>query len=81
MFIEDRIRNGVKKLAKARTTTQQGRLDSFFTVSHTVSATTPNAKKAAAQTIPNKGLKRKNDATNENTAKGKTSGGPGKKYK
>ncbi|CAF1471501.1 unnamed protein product, partial [Adineta steineri] len=42
---------------------------------------TPNAKKAAAQTIPNKGLKRKNGATNENTAKGKTSGGPGKKYK
>jgi hypothetical protein len=43
---EDRIRNGAKKLAKARTTTQQGRLDSFFTISHTVSSTTPNTKKA-----------------------------------
>jgi hypothetical protein len=43
---EDRIRNGVKKLAKARTITQQGRLDSFFTVSHTVSTSTPTAKKA-----------------------------------
>jgi hypothetical protein len=43
---EDRIRNGVKKLAKARTITQQGRLDSFFTVSHTVSTSTPTTKKA-----------------------------------
>jgi len=40
------MRNGAKKLAKARTTTQQGRLDSFFTMSHTVSATTPTTKKA-----------------------------------
>ena len=39
-FSEDRIRNGAKKLAKARTITQQGRLDSFFSISHTVSATT-----------------------------------------
>ena len=36
---EDRIRNGAKKLAKARTITQQGRLDSFFAISHTVSTT------------------------------------------
>jgi hypothetical protein len=43
---EDRIRNGAKKLAKARTTTQQGRLDSFFTISHTVTATIPTTKKA-----------------------------------
>jgi flap endonuclease-1 len=45
-FSEDRIRNGVKKLIKARTTTQQGRLDSFFSISHTVTATIPNTKKA-----------------------------------
>lgn len=31
-FSEDRIRSGAKKLAKARTSTTQGRLDSFFTV-------------------------------------------------
>uniref|UniRef100_A0A8D9A7E9 Flap endonuclease 1 n=2 Tax=Cacopsylla melanoneura TaxID=428564 RepID=A0A8D9A7E9_9HEMI len=31
-FAEDRIRNGAKKLLKARTGTTQGRLDSFFTV-------------------------------------------------
>ena len=31
-FNEDRIRNGAKKLAKARNTTTQGRLDSFFKV-------------------------------------------------
>ena len=41
---EDRIRNGAKKLVKARATTQQGRLDAFFTVSHTVSTTTPTKK-------------------------------------
>lgn len=31
-FAEDRIRNGAKKLMKARGTSTQGRLDSFFTV-------------------------------------------------
>jgi flap endonuclease-1 len=31
-FNEERVRNGAKKLAKARTGTTQGRLDSFFTV-------------------------------------------------
>ncbi|XP_071535450.1 flap endonuclease 1 [Panulirus ornatus] len=31
-FSEDRIRNGSKKLAKARTSSTQGRLDSFFKV-------------------------------------------------
>lgn len=31
-FNEDRVRNGVKKLTKARTGTTQGRLDSFFKV-------------------------------------------------
>jgi hypothetical protein len=45
-FSEDRIRNGSKKLIKARSITQQGRLDSFFTVSHNVTTTTPTTKKA-----------------------------------
>jgi len=58
-FAEDRIRNGAKKLAKAQTTTQQGRLDSFFAISHTVSATVPMTKKAETQNGTNKGLKRK----------------------
>ncbi|KAI5696243.1 hypothetical protein M8J76_008859 [Diaphorina citri] len=31
-FAEDRIRNGAKKLLKARSSTTQGRLDSFFTI-------------------------------------------------
>jgi hypothetical protein len=31
-FNEDRVRNGAKKLIKARTGTTQGRLDSFFKV-------------------------------------------------
>lgn len=48
---EDRIRNGAKKLSKARATTQQGRLDSFFTVSHTVSATTPAKKAVRLRTL------------------------------
>lgn len=37
-FNEERVRNGVKKLVKARTGTTQGRLDSFFKV-----LTSPNA--------------------------------------
>lgn len=36
-FSEDRIRNGVKKLTKARQGTTQGRLDSFFSVKSSVS--------------------------------------------
>lgn len=76
-FTEDRIRNGAKKLAKARTTTQQGRLDSFFSVSHTVSA---SIKKAETPNSANKGLKRKNGPGNEGTPKGKVGGG-GKKFK
>ncbi|CAF3150240.1 unnamed protein product [Rotaria socialis] len=67
---EHRIRNGAKKLAKARTTTQQGRLDSFFTVSHNVTTTTPIAKKAEIQNATNKGLKRKKDATPKSKASG-----------
>ncbi|CAF3607870.1 unnamed protein product [Rotaria socialis] len=70
IFSEDRIRNGAKKLAKARTTTQQGRLDSFFTVSHNVTTTTPIAKKAEIQNATNKGLKRKKDATPKSKASG-----------
>jgi flap endonuclease-1 len=31
-FNEDRVKNGAKKLSKARTGTTQGRLDSFFKV-------------------------------------------------
>ncbi|UJR28783.1 hypothetical protein I4U23_010009 [Adineta vaga] len=80
-FTEDRIRNGIKKLTKARTTTQQGRLDSFFTISHTVSASTPNSKKAEAQTVANKGLKRKNGPGNDTTPKSKAGGGASKKPK
>jgi flap endonuclease-1 len=40
-FAEDRIRNGLKKLLKARQGTTQGRLDSFFKVL----PSTPNANK------------------------------------
>lgn len=38
-FAEDRVRNGAKKLLKARQGSTQGRLDSFFKVM----PTTPNA--------------------------------------
>lgn len=41
-FSEDRVRNGAKKLIKARSGTTQGRLDSFFTFS-----TTPNKRKVS----------------------------------
>ena len=32
IFSEERIRNGAKKLGKAKSTSTQGRLDSFFKV-------------------------------------------------
>lgn len=37
-FSEDRIRNGMKKLQKAKQGTTQGRLDSFFSVVSTSSS-------------------------------------------
>jgi flap endonuclease-1 len=40
-FAEDRMRNGVKKILKSRTTGTQVRLDSFFTIT----STTPNKRK------------------------------------
>jgi flap endonuclease-1 len=40
-FGEDRMRNGVKKILKSRTTGTQVRLDSFFTIT----STTPNKRK------------------------------------
>jgi hypothetical protein len=51
---EDRIRNGSKKLMKARAITQQGRLDTFFSVSRTVSTTKPIAKKAVCSSFNQK---------------------------
>lgn len=39
-FREERVRNGSKKLSKARTISQQGRLDSFFSVTRKVKTTT-----------------------------------------
>ncbi|CAG9124522.1 unnamed protein product [Plutella xylostella] len=41
-FSEERVRNGAKKLMKARSGTTQGRLDGFFKVT-----TTPNPKRKA----------------------------------
>jgi len=45
-FAEDRVRNGSKKLQKAKSTSTQGRLDSFFTVTAVkrASAETPKGK-------------------------------------
>ncbi|XP_041975019.1 flap endonuclease 1 [Aricia agestis] len=44
-FNEERVRNGTKKLMKARTGTTQGRLDGFFKVL----STTPNPKRKAEE--------------------------------
>lgn len=41
-FAEDRVRNGAKKLFKSRSSTTQGRLDSFFTLT-----STPNKRKVS----------------------------------
>ncbi|MPC94310.1 Flap endonuclease 1 [Portunus trituberculatus] len=48
-FSEDRIRNGIKKLTKARNTTTQGRLDSFFKV---LPSPTTNANKRKSEEKP-----------------------------
>jgi len=58
-FAEDRIRNGAKKLLKARQGSTQGRLDSFFKVL----PTTPNAsnnKRKSEETKGSAGKKQKN---------------------
>ncbi|CAG4939012.1 unnamed protein product [Colias eurytheme] len=61
-FNEDRVRNGAKKLIKARSGTTQGRLDGFFKVL----STTPNPKRKAEE-----------DKKNANK-KAKTGGGRGR---
>ncbi|XP_015515317.1 flap endonuclease 1 [Neodiprion lecontei] len=50
-FNEDRVRNGSKKLLKARGTSTQGRLDSFFKV---LPSTTPVKRKADDKKTPAK---------------------------
>ncbi|XP_049880384.1 flap endonuclease 1-like [Pectinophora gossypiella] len=64
-FNEERVRNGAKKLMKARTGTTQGRLDGFFTVK-----TTPNPKRKAEE-----------DKNKANNKKAKTGAGRGRKPK
>ena len=49
-FAEDRIRNGAKKLQKARQGSTQGRLDSFFKVM----PTTPKADNGKRKSDENK---------------------------
>lgn len=46
-FNEDRVRNGAKKLMKARGTTTQARLDGFFTVL----STTPAKRKIESKKV------------------------------
>ncbi|CAK1590936.1 unnamed protein product [Parnassius mnemosyne] len=65
-FNEDRVRNGAKKLIKARTGTTQGRLDGFFKVL----STTPNPKRKAEE--------EKKNAANK---KAKAGGGRGRRPK
>ncbi|XP_064640591.1 flap endonuclease 1-like isoform X2 [Lineus longissimus] len=48
-FNEDRIRNGVKKLGKARTTTTQVRMDSFFKVTSVTKSSTAEKRKSDTQ--------------------------------
>lgn len=50
-FNEERVRNGCKKLLKARGSSTQGRLDGFFTVLSTTPAKRKNDDKKSA---PNK---------------------------
>lgn len=67
-FAEDRIRGGAKKLLKARQSTTQGRLDSFFKVL----PSTPNAANSA---------KRKSDGKDGGSKKKAKTGGGGGKFR
>ncbi|GBP55978.1 Flap endonuclease 1 [Eumeta japonica] len=58
-FNEERVRNGAKKLMKARSSTTQGRLDGFFTV-----VSTPNPKR-----------KMEDEKKNSSSKKSKAAGG------
>lgn len=82
-FSEERIRNGSKKLSKARTITQQGRLDSFFSVTRKVKTTTKTSpiKKVESPIVPNQTLKRKAATTTETKSKGKAGASSAKKAK
>jgi len=64
-FNEDRIRNGAKKLAKARRSSTQGRLDNFFKV---IPSTTPSTKR------------KQNDKPLKGPASKKAKGGSGGKF-
>lgn len=66
-FSEERIRNGSKKLLKARTGTTQGRLDSFFKVL----PSTPNKQQTPKRKVDDK-------KSNSSSKKAKTSGGGGR---
>lgn len=55
-FSEDRVRNGAKKLLKARSGTTQGRLDSFFKVLPSTN-TTPKRKQEVKKLGSNKKAK------------------------
>jgi flap endonuclease-1 len=60
-FAEDRVRNGAKKLMKARQGSTQGRLDSFFKVMP--AAATPNGKRKSEE-IKNGSASKKAKAAN-----------------
>ena len=57
-FAEDRIRNGAKKLLKARQGSTQGRLDSFFKVLPNTN-NTPNGKRKSEEMTNGSGKKGK----------------------
>ncbi|XP_062501836.1 flap endonuclease 1-like [Corticium candelabrum] len=64
-FSEDRIRNAVKKLAKARQSTTQGRVDSFFKV-------IPNPNKRKDDKPPSGPAKKKKQTTKQSAKTGGT---------
>lgn len=63
-FNEERVRNGCKKLLKARGSSTQGRLDGFFTVLSTTPAKRKNEDK---KNTPNK----RGKTTNQGKRRGK----------
>ncbi|XP_035730263.1 flap endonuclease 1-like isoform X1 [Vespa mandarinia] len=65
-FNEDRVRSGAKKLFKARNTTTQGRLDSYFKV---LPVTSPNPQKRKAE--EKKGTTKKGKTAGNSKFKGK----------
>ncbi|CAH8653722.1 unnamed protein product [Heterobilharzia americana] len=69
-FNEERIRNGAKKLLKAKNTTTQGRIDNFFT-------SMPSKNNPSTPTVTNKNNKKSSTTSSSDRKRKSNTGTPG----